>query len=100
MLRAELRYLKATVRLVDHFLVYALHLIAEDDGVAARGVYMQVLQLCRAFHLLDGVDEHALFVESVDGLGGCLEVAPCHGVLAAEGCLVDFGVGWGGGDAA
>ncbi len=45
-LRAPLGYFKAAVAKVDDFLVDALHLIAQDDGVASRRVGLEVMQHC------------------------------------------------------
>ena len=58
------------------------------------------MKLCGAFALLDAVDGVALGFEVVHCLEGGGEVLPCHGVFGSEGGLVDFGVGWLGGDTA
>ena len=99
-LGAELRYFEATVGKVYHLLMDALHLIAEHHGVTSVGVEREVLELCGTLHLLDGIDEDALFLKLCHGFGGCGEVAPVYRIFAAERCLVDFGVGWSGCDAA
>ena len=99
-LGAELRYFETTVSKVYHLLMDALHLVAEHHGVTSVGVEREVLELCGTLHLLDGIDEDALFLKLCHGFGGCGEVAPVYRIFAAERCLVDFGVGWSGCDAA
>ena len=98
--RAKLRYLYATVGGIDHLLMHALHLVAEHQSVAARGVELQVMELRGTLDLLHGIDEHALTAQLLHRLKSRGEVTPRHGVLAAERGLVYFGVRRSGGDAA
>ena len=80
--------------------MHSLHLVAQHYCVASVGVELQVLKLGRPLHLLYAVHEEAVVVQRLNRLGGSGEVAPRYGVFASERRLVNFGVGWGGSDAA
>ena len=97
---AELGYLDAEVALVYDFLLDAFDFVAEDYGVFFFFVGVEVVEFDAVCALLYRDDGVALCAEVFYGLARVFVVCPVYGVFGAEGCLVYFGVGWGGGDAA
>ena len=104
MFGAILRYLNASVAVVDYLLMHTLHLVTEYDSGVLSGIEdgesVDVIEHCGTLTLLDGIYKKLFLVEIIKGFKCCREVFPCHAVLASECRLVNLGVWRCGGDAA
>ena len=99
-LRSVLRNLQATVGSIDHFLMDALHLVAQHNGIALPRFRMELGKFRGALGLLDAQHRDALAAQRRDGLERRREVAPLDAVLCPQCRLVDLAVGRTAGDAA
>ena len=100
MLGAELRDDDGAVGGVDNFLLDAVNLIAEDDGVAGAGGAAEVLERHGVLGLLCAEDRVALGPEFLNKADGAGAVLPGDAVLGSEGRFVDLGARGSGADAA
>lgn len=101
MLGAALGNLQGGIAFVHDILADAVDFVAEDEGQFLAGPAAKIpSQFERMFGLLDGEDAVTLCPELPDGLQRVSAMLPRHAVLGAEGCLVDFGGGGHGADAA
>src|SRR3712207_8344295 len=96
MLCTKLWNLQTAIAHVDHRLLYALYLIAKDDGIApwspcrgivgtGREVQLQRLELRRMLHLFNAIHEKAISLQLCHGLLGALKVSPRHAVFGSQG---------------
>lgn len=97
---ARLWNLQADVALIYNFLINAFGLVAEDQRIFATLLRGKVLKLDAAFHLFEAAECVAESLEFVDTPGCRLVIGPSDRIFCAERCLVDFGRGRGGADAA
>ena len=86
--------------MVHHSLCHTLHFIAQNKGIAARGIHPKIGQQLGIAALLDGHHFIALTPESIDGFEGIGKVPPRHGIFSPEGGFVNFGMRRRSGDAA
>lgn len=92
-------YLQTAVAKVNDTLMDPFHLITEDNSV--WGVTeLRLMKFHASLHLFNGEDIISVFVKLVHGFLRRTEVSPCHTVLTTKGCLMNLGMGWGGGYAA
>ena len=100
MFRAALRYFKAYVTLVDDGLVHAFYFMSEDERVFASFLRSEFLKLDAPFDLFEAAKGVAFALQVLYTLFRSLEITPRDRIFRAECCLVDFGRGRTGADAA
>ena len=99
MLGAILRNLYAGITGIDHLLLHAFDLVAEDDGILLARFDTEIVEHGAVLALFYGDELVALAAQPRHRVHRVFEIAPGDAVLGAECGLVDFGIGRCGGDA-
>lgn len=100
MLGAHLGDFYGSIAHIDHGLVNAHHLVAENNCIFNALFGLKLVEHNGPFDLLDGEDVVPFIAQMFNAFRGCGVVAPRHALLGSEGGLVDFTI-WGcGSDAA
>ena len=88
MLGAILPDFDTSVRGIDDFLVYPLHLIAQDDGIPAARLRLEIFGRDTALSLLDGIDGIAPLLQFLYRFQRGGKIAPGNALLSPQGRLV------------